>query len=55
MTFSLPGDQEKLKVLAEVVGAIAGEEEFGMGLKFVDLEQSHAQRIRSYIVTHANS
>ena len=54
LRFSLPGDKEKLQVLAEVVGAIAGEEEMGMGLKFVELAEEAAQRIRQFIA-HASS
>jgi hypothetical protein len=52
LRFALPGEREKLEVKAEVVGAIAGEEEMGMGLKFLDLGHAHAERIRQYI-THA--
>lgn len=54
LRFSIPGDQEKMEVHAEVVGAIAGDEEFGMGLKFLDLPDAHAARIREYI-SHAGS
>jgi uncharacterized protein (TIGR02266 family) len=54
LRFSIPGDQEKMEVHAEVVGAVAGDEEFGMGLKFLDLTDSHAARIREYI-SHAGS
>jgi uncharacterized protein (TIGR02266 family) len=49
LRFSLPGDEEKFEVKAEVVGAIAGEEEFGMGLKFLDLSDSLAERIRQFV------
>jgi uncharacterized protein (TIGR02266 family) len=49
LRFAIPGDKERFEVRAEVVGAIAGEEEFGMGLKFLDLDASHAERIRRYI------
>jgi uncharacterized protein (TIGR02266 family) len=49
LRFALPGDGQKLEVRAEVVGAIAGEEEMGMGLKFLDLPDSEAERIRQYI------
>lgn len=50
LRFNLPGDAQKLEVKAEVVGAIAGEEEMGMGLKFLDLPAGEAERIRQYIV-----
>jgi uncharacterized protein (TIGR02266 family) len=53
LRFALPGDKEKVQVRAEVVGAIAGEDEMGMGLKFLDLEREHAQKIRQYIA-HAS-
>ncbi len=49
LRFALPGDAQRFEVRAEVVGAIAGEEEMGMGLKFLDLSGSDADRIRSYI------
>ena len=49
LRFSLPGDGQKLEVAAEVVGAVAGEEEMGMGLKFLDLGAGDAERIRKYI------
>lgn len=49
LRFALPGDSQKFEVRAEVVGAIAGEEEMGMGLKFLDLGAADADRIRQYI------
>ena len=49
LRFTLPGDSEKLEVKAEVAAAIAGEEEFGMGLKFVNLGADVAERIQKYI------
>jgi uncharacterized protein (TIGR02266 family) len=49
LRFTLPGDTEKFEVHAEVAAAIAGEEEFGMGLKFVDLGANVAERIRQYV------
>ena len=49
LRFSLPGDTERFEVRAEVVGAIAGEEEMGMGLKFLNLTTPQAERIRQYI------
>ena len=49
LRFQLPGDAEKLEVQAEVAAAIAGEEEFGMGLKFVDLGEGIADKIKQYI------
>ncbi len=49
LRFSLPGDDEKFEVRAEVVGAITGEEEFGMGLKFLELGDGVAERIRQFI------
>jgi uncharacterized protein (TIGR02266 family) len=51
LRFSLPGDGERFEVHAEVVGAIAGEEELGMGLKFVDLDGRAAERIRQYVTS----
>jgi uncharacterized protein (TIGR02266 family) len=53
LRFSLPGDDQKLEVKAEVVGAIAGEEEMGMGLKFLDLADAESDRIRQYIARTA--
>src|SRR5262245_3260834 len=49
LRFALPGDNQRLEVRAEVVGALAGEEEMGMGLKFLDLGEAEVERIRQYI------
>jgi len=49
LRFQLPGEAEKLEVKAEVAAAIAGEEEFGMGLKFVELGDGVAEKIQQYI------
>jgi len=49
LRFALPGDERRFEVRAEVVGAIAGEEEMGMGLKFLDLSDGDSDRIRQYI------
>ena len=49
LRFSLPGDAENLEVRAEVAAAIAGEEEFGMGLKFVELGATESERIQKYV------
>jgi hypothetical protein len=49
LRFTLPGEQERFEVRAEVVGAIAGEEELGMGLKFVELPEAVAERIQQYV------
>jgi uncharacterized protein (TIGR02266 family) len=51
LRFNLPGDQDRFEVRAEVVGAIAGEEELGMGLKFLNLDAPHAARIREYVLS----
>jgi uncharacterized protein (TIGR02266 family) len=49
LRFQLPGDDAKLEVKAEVAAAIAGEEEFGMGLKFLELGDGIAEKIQQYI------
>jgi uncharacterized protein (TIGR02266 family) len=49
LRFSLPGDDAKIEVRAEVAAAIAGEEEFGMGLKFVDVVDGVLEQIKKYI------
>jgi len=49
LRFQLPGDADKIEVKAEVAAAIAGEEEFGMGLKFVELAPGAAERIQQYV------
>jgi uncharacterized protein (TIGR02266 family) len=49
LRFVLPGETEKLEVKAEVAAAIAGEEEFGMGLKFIELDDGIAQKIQQYV------
>jgi uncharacterized protein (TIGR02266 family) len=48
LRFTIPGTTDRLEVRAEVVGAIAGDD-FGMGLKFLDLGTDHANQIRQYI------
>jgi uncharacterized protein (TIGR02266 family) len=53
LRFSLPGEVEQFQVRAEVVGAVAGEEEMGMGLKFLDLPPSDAERLSSYVTRTA--
>ena len=52
LRFALPGSQEKLETRAEVVGAIAGDKEMGMSLKFIDLPAAHVEQIRKFIETH---
>jgi uncharacterized protein (TIGR02266 family) len=49
LRFTLPGETEKFEVRAEVAAAIAGEEEFGMGLKFIELAPAAAERIQQYV------
>jgi uncharacterized protein (TIGR02266 family) len=49
LRFTLPGDEDKLEVRAEVAAAMTGEEEFGMGLKFVDLAPTATERIQQYV------
>ena len=51
LRFSLPGDAEKFEVRAEVTAANTGEEEFGMGLKFVELAPGVAERIQKYVAS----
>jgi uncharacterized protein (TIGR02266 family) len=53
LRFMLPGEKDRLEVHAEVVGAIAGEEEMGMGLKFVDIGERAASRIKRYVERRA--
>lgn len=55
LRFALPGSTEKWETEAEVAAAIAEDDEFGMGLKFLDLDPAHAERIRQYIAAAANS
>jgi uncharacterized protein (TIGR02266 family) len=51
LRFTLPGEAEKIEVRAEVAAAIAGEEEFGMGLKFVELDGGVVERIQKYVAS----
>ena len=53
LSFSLPGSPEKFETKAEVVGAIAGDKEMGMSLKFLDLAPAHIEQIRRFIETHS--
>src|SRR6516165_6051663 len=50
LRFNLPGDKDRFEVRAEVVGAIAGEEELGMGLKFLNLDPRQSKRIHEYVL-----
>lgn len=49
LRFTLPGETHRFEVRAEVVGAVAGEEEMGMGLKFLDLSAEQVERIGQYV------
>jgi uncharacterized protein (TIGR02266 family) len=51
--FTLPGELEPIRVQAEIVSALEGEEKLGMGMKFVDLANDAADRIRRFIAGRA--
>jgi uncharacterized protein (TIGR02266 family) len=49
LRFTLPDGSEQFEVKAEVVSALTGEEEMGMALKFLNLQEPQVARIRDYI------
>lgn len=51
--FTLPGDGEPIRVLAEIVNALEDEERLGMGMKFMNLSHEQAARIRRFIAGRA--
>jgi uncharacterized protein (TIGR02266 family) len=50
--FTLPGDTVKVMAKAQIVNASDSDSALGMGLKFIDLETSVEERIRSFIAAH---
>ncbi|HEY7957546.1 MAG TPA: PilZ domain-containing protein [Polyangia bacterium] len=53
LQFTLPDEAEPLRVRAEIVNAAAAEAELGMGLRFVELAEPEAERIRRFVARHA--
>jgi uncharacterized protein (TIGR02266 family) len=53
LKLALPDGGEPLAVNAEIVNAAAAEGELGMGLRFVDLPDKSAQRIRRLVEKRA--
>jgi uncharacterized protein (TIGR02266 family) len=49
LQFTLPGEDAPIRVRAEIVAAVAGDQQVGMGLHFVDAPAEVVTRIRSYI------
>jgi uncharacterized protein (TIGR02266 family) len=49
LQFTLPGDRSPIRVQAEIVSALEGETNMGMGLKFLDPPADVAQRIDRYV------
>src|SRR5262245_22568104 len=51
--FTLPGQNDPIRVRAEIVSALEGEDRLGMGMKFVNLANDAADRIRRFIADRA--
>jgi uncharacterized protein (TIGR02266 family) len=49
LQFTLPGDRSPIKVQAEIVSALDGETNMGMGLKFVEPSAEVASRIDQFV------
>ncbi len=49
LEFTLPGDEQPIRVRAEIVGAQADDEKFGMSLQFVDAPADVKERIRGFV------
>src|SRR5437660_12574248 len=52
LQFTLPGDRAPIRVQAEIVSALEGEAQLGMGLRFVDPSVEVAKRIAAFIAQH---
>jgi uncharacterized protein (TIGR02266 family) len=52
LQFTLPGDRLPIRVQAEIVSALEGDEQMGMGLRFVDPSKEVQQRITAFIAQH---
>jgi uncharacterized protein (TIGR02266 family) len=53
LKLQLPDGGEPVEVRAEIVNAAAGEGDLGMGLRFIDLDDAAARRIRRLVEKHA--
>ena len=52
LQFTLPGDKTAIKLHAEIVSALEGEPQLGMGVKFVDAPAETVRRIEDFIAQH---
>ena len=53
LQFTLPDDASPIRVQGEIVNAKATDGELGMGLRFVDLPEELAARIRRFVSDRA--
>jgi uncharacterized protein (TIGR02266 family) len=52
LQFTLPGENSPIRVQAEIVSALEGEEHMGMGLRFVNPPAEVQTRITAFIAQH---
>jgi len=52
LQFTLPGDSATIRVQAEIVSALEGEEQMGMGLRFVNPPADVQERLTAFIAQH---
>ena len=49
LQFTLPSDTTPIKVKGEIVNVGEASNELGMGIKFLDLDESDRERIRTFV------
>jgi uncharacterized protein (TIGR02266 family) len=52
LQFTLPGDGAPIRVQAEIVSALDGEEQMGMGLRFLNPPADVQKRLDAFIAEH---
>jgi uncharacterized protein (TIGR02266 family) len=52
LQFTLPGESSPIRVQAEIVSALDGEAQLGMGLRFVNPSAEVQQRLSAFIAQH---
>ncbi|MBN2358689.1 MAG: PilZ domain-containing protein [Deltaproteobacteria bacterium] len=55
LKFTLPGQDQVIETLAEIVNTPGDKEGLGMGVRFIDLDEIDRRRIESYVRTAIES
>ena len=55
LKFSLPGQDRVIETLAEIVNTPGDKDGLGMGVRFIDLDDTDRTRIESYVRTHVDN